>query len=193
MTTWNAAFETEFAQEDEGYESGSENFNIPTPLSRILRIYHVSTREAFSIDPTDFGQSPTTPEHNEETSPHRCRYCSFTHGWLVFTSSNDESPVRHSECCHHSNVDGSSPVHRRAVLPSPVQHNLCHSLTPPWTTEQSYIDLDDELTSTEEHLPTALLNDGIWSEDPILDRPLCIHEGPHRPNLQCSYPALTAP
>ena len=43
MTTLNEAFETELAQEGEGYESGSENFNIPTPLSRAPRIYHVST------------------------------------------------------------------------------------------------------------------------------------------------------
>ena len=41
VTTLNDTFETELAQEDKGYESGSENFNIPTPLSRALRIYHV--------------------------------------------------------------------------------------------------------------------------------------------------------
>ena len=32
MTTLNAAFENKLTLEDEGYESGSENFNIPTPL-----------------------------------------------------------------------------------------------------------------------------------------------------------------
>ena len=30
MTTLNAAFETKLTLEDGGYESGSENFNIPT-------------------------------------------------------------------------------------------------------------------------------------------------------------------
>ena len=44
VTTLNDAFETELAQEDEGYESGSENFNIPIHPSRAPRIYHVSTR-----------------------------------------------------------------------------------------------------------------------------------------------------
>ena len=34
VTTLNNAFETELAQEDKGYESESESFNIPTPLSR---------------------------------------------------------------------------------------------------------------------------------------------------------------
>ena len=32
MTMLNAASENKLALEDEGYESGSENFNIPTPL-----------------------------------------------------------------------------------------------------------------------------------------------------------------
>ena len=32
MTTLNAASESKLTLEDEGYESGSENFNIPTPL-----------------------------------------------------------------------------------------------------------------------------------------------------------------
>ena len=33
----NAAFEQKLALEDEGYESSSENFNIPTPLRRTLK------------------------------------------------------------------------------------------------------------------------------------------------------------
>ena len=32
MTMLNAAFESKLALEDESYESGSENFNIPSPL-----------------------------------------------------------------------------------------------------------------------------------------------------------------
>ena len=32
MTTLNAAFEQRLAMEDDGYESGSENFNNPPPL-----------------------------------------------------------------------------------------------------------------------------------------------------------------
>ena len=31
VTTLNAAFESKLTLEDEGYDSGSENFNIPTP------------------------------------------------------------------------------------------------------------------------------------------------------------------
>ena len=35
VTTLNAVFEQELALEDEGYESGSENFNMPTPLRKM--------------------------------------------------------------------------------------------------------------------------------------------------------------
>ena len=45
MTTLNDAFECELAQEDEGYESGSESLNIPTPLCRAPRLDHISAHE----------------------------------------------------------------------------------------------------------------------------------------------------
>ena len=51
MITLNAAFESKLALEDEGYESSSENFNIPTPLRRTSRIHHVSSDENVSFDP----------------------------------------------------------------------------------------------------------------------------------------------
>ena len=43
MTTLNPAFKSKLALEDEGCESGSENFNIPTPLRRMSKIHHVSS------------------------------------------------------------------------------------------------------------------------------------------------------
>ena len=51
MTTLNAAFESKLALENEGYQSGSENFNIPTPLRRYSKIHHVSSDENISFDP----------------------------------------------------------------------------------------------------------------------------------------------
>ena len=36
VTTLNDAFATELTQEDEDYESGSESFNVPIPLSKTL-------------------------------------------------------------------------------------------------------------------------------------------------------------
>ena len=51
VTMLNAAFEQKLALEDEGYESGSENFNIPTSLRRTLKIHHVSSIENTSFNP----------------------------------------------------------------------------------------------------------------------------------------------
>ena len=65
MTTLNATFESKLALEDEGYESSSENFNIPDPLRRTSRI-HVSSDVNISFDPvtpcsTHTGQSHCKP------------------------------------------------------------------------------------------------------------------------------------
>ena len=56
MTPLNAAFESRPALEDEGYESGSKNFNIPTPLRRTCKIHHISSVKNASFDP-----DPVTP------------------------------------------------------------------------------------------------------------------------------------
>ena len=67
MTTLNDAFEIELTHEDEGYDSVSENFHIPTPLTRALRVYHVSMEDDLSFNLANFGQWPTTPEHCAES------------------------------------------------------------------------------------------------------------------------------
>ena len=66
MTALNATFKSKLMLEDEGYESCSENFNIPTPLRRTYRIHHVSSDENISFDPampcsTCTGQSHCKP------------------------------------------------------------------------------------------------------------------------------------
>ena len=50
MTTHNAV-KSKLTLEDEGYESSSEKFNIPTPLRRTSRIHHISSDENISFDP----------------------------------------------------------------------------------------------------------------------------------------------
>ena len=51
VTTLNVASESKLALEDEGYESGSKKFSIPTPLRRISKIYHISSVENASFVP----------------------------------------------------------------------------------------------------------------------------------------------
>ena len=136
MTTLNNTFEIKLAQEDEGYESGSESLNIPTLLRRAPQIYHISTSENLSFNPT----TPlTTAEQHPVHSPQRFRYHSPVHHHLVFSSSDEETPVRPSDpCLWCSSTSDSSPVCRRAEPPPlPVQHHLnYHTSTP--NTDQSF-------------------------------------------------------
>ena len=61
----NAAFESKLTFEDEGYESGSENFNILTPLRYSPRIHHVSSDDSISFDPSTPCSTSTTQSHHE--------------------------------------------------------------------------------------------------------------------------------
>ena len=42
MTAPNAAFKGKLVLDDKGYESGSTNINLPTPLRRSTKIHHIS-------------------------------------------------------------------------------------------------------------------------------------------------------
>ena len=66
------------ALEDEGYESISENFNIPTPLRRTSKIYHVSSFEHTSFDPDLVIPHSTGQSHLR-----------LVHRWLTYSSSDD--------------------------------------------------------------------------------------------------------
>ena len=57
MTTLNAAFEWKLALEDEGYESSSENFNMPAPLRKMPKIHHVSSIDPNLVTPCSMFQS----------------------------------------------------------------------------------------------------------------------------------------
>ena len=49
VTMLNDTFERELVLEDEGYESGSETSNLPTPLRRTSRIHHISSDDNISF------------------------------------------------------------------------------------------------------------------------------------------------
>ena len=66
------------AFEDEGYESGSENFNIPTQLRRTSKIYHMSSVRNASFDPDPVTPCSTGQSHLRQV----CR-------WLTYSSSDD--------------------------------------------------------------------------------------------------------
>ena len=95
MTTLNAAFEWKLALEDEGYESGSENYNIPTPLRRAPKLHHISSIENTLFDPNLVTPCSTVLSHLRLV----CR-------WLTYSSSDDSdasedtsSPKSNSNRC----------------------------------------------------------------------------------------------
>ena len=136
MTTLNDAFERELSQEDEGYESGSESLNILTPLRKPSRIYHISTNENISFDPTTV--LTTAAQCPEATSrSHSSVWCC-----LMFDSSDEESasPI-------------SSPLHSRT---EPSSLACCHM-------DYQHPSLSDsgnsfqDVTNEEEDFPTVTL------------------------------------
>ena len=70
----NAAFDQQLSLTDEGYKSGSDTIDLPTPLRKTPRIHHVSSMEHASFDP-----APTTPCSTPQTPPRPvCRHLSFS-------------------------------------------------------------------------------------------------------------------
>ena len=78
VTTLNVAFEQKLALEDEGYESGSEIFNMPTPLRKMPKIHHIS-----SIKNASFNPNLVTPHSIVQS------HLRLVHRWLAYSSSDD--------------------------------------------------------------------------------------------------------
>ena len=60
----NAAFDQQLSLADEGYESGSDNIDLPTLLRKMPRFHHVS-----SMEYTSFYPAPVTPCITPQTPP----------------------------------------------------------------------------------------------------------------------------
>ena len=123
--------------DDEGYESGSENLNIPTPLRRTSKIHHVSSDENISFDPATPCSTGTSQLHHKPVQH-----------WLTFSSSDDEDTLT---------VDNPSPL-SIAPLQDPIYflqqpHSKC--------TLNIYDDLDDE--EEEQDLQIVSLEDDHWT------------------------------
>ena len=162
MTTLNAVFESKLTLEDEGHESGSENFNIPTPFRRTSKIHHVSSDENISFDPTTPHSTGMSQSYHK---PVQCQ--------LTFSSSDDEDTSTVNNPSPSSIVPLQKPVD---FLQQP--HTKC-ALT-------ICDDLDNE---EEEDFQTVSLEDDHWTMEEIPDRQLCIHE--HSvPHELCPYPCL---
>ena len=162
MTMLNATFEQKLALEDEDYESGSENFNIPTPLRRTLKIHHISSIENASFDPV-----PVTPCSTRQSCLGPvCRR-------LTYSPSDDNDTSEDEVSSPHSMPQVQYPTPDTRSLPS--KHTLA-----------TYEHLEDE-ADEEEDFQTIPLDDEHWTTEEIPDRPLCMHV-PSLPHRLCPYP-----
>ena len=87
----NAAFDQQLSLADEGYESGSDTIDLPTPLRKTPCIHHVSNMEHASFHP-----APTTPCSTPQTPPRPVCRC------LSFSSADSYMPDSISECSESS-------------------------------------------------------------------------------------------
>ena len=91
----NAAFTQQLSLADEGYESGSDTVDLPTPLRKTPRIHHVSSMENASFNPAH------TTAHSTVT---------------ITPCSSPQTPTRPVHCCQSFNSDSdqdpdSTPVY----------------------------------------------------------------------------------
>ena len=151
VTMLNAAFEEKSALEDEGYDSISENFNIPTPLRRTLKIHHVSSIKntsfySFLVTPCSTRQSHLRPVHRR----------------LMYIPSDDNDSSEDEVSSPHSMPQVQYPTPDTRSLP--FKHTLA-----------AYEHLKED-ADEEEDFQTVPLDDEHWTTKGISDRPLGIHE-----------------
>ena len=162
----NAAFDQQLSLTDDGYKSGSDTIDLPTPLRKTPRIHHVSSMEHASFDP-----APTTPCSTPQTPPRPvCRH-------LSFSSADSYTPDSTPECSEDEEEDfqmvplddehwTSEETPERTLCIH--EHGLPHGLCPypcPYTNYQmpSYMDSlglsdisdyeDYMVTSSNEDIP----------------------------------------
>ena len=85
----NAAFTQQLSLADEGYKSGSDTVDLPTPLRKTPHIHHVS-----SIEHASFNPEHTTPCNTVTMTPHSSLQPPTrpVHQCLSFSSNSDQDP-----------------------------------------------------------------------------------------------------
>ena len=142
----NAAFTQQLSLADEGYKSGSDTVDLPTPLRKTPHIYHMSSIEHASFNPVH------TAPHNTVT---------------ITPFSSPQTPTR-PVCCHLSfNSDSDQDPDSTPVYSDSSDGDQDPDSTPVYPDSP-----DDE----EEDFPTVPLDDEHWTLEIVPERTFCIHE-----------------
>ena len=127
----NAAFNQQLSLADEGYESGSDTIDLPTPLQKTPCIHHIS-----SMEHTLFNPVPTTPCNRPQMPPrlvHRCLSFSSADNCIpdntpVFSDSSDDEeeeyfqkvPLDDEHWTSEETLERTLCIHEHGLL-----HGLC--------------------------------------------------------------------
>ena len=116
----NAAYIQPLSLADEGYESGSDTIDLPTPLWKTPCIHHVSSMEHTSFNPVTTTHCSTvtiTPHSTTQTPPRPVCRC------LSFSSDNDQAPDSTPICSDSSDEEEdfqSVPLFRYPPIARPT-------------------------------------------------------------------------
>ena len=137
----NAAFTQQLSLADEGYESGSDTVDLPTPLRNTPCIHHMSSMENASFNPAH-----TTPHSTVTIIP-----CS--------SPQTSTRPV----CCHLSfNSDSNQDPDSTPVYSDSSDNDQDPDSTPVYSDSS---DNDQDPDEEEEDFPTVPLDDEHWTSD----------------------------
>ena len=102
---------------DEGYESGSDTIDLPTPLRKTPHIHHMSSMEHASFDPAH-----TTPCRTVTLTPSRFPQMPTrpVHHCLSFNSNSDQDSD--SMSVHSNSSDDYSDVEDFPTVPQDDEH-----------------------------------------------------------------------
>ena len=98
----NAAFTQQLSLADEGYESGSDTVDLPTPLWKTPCIYHISSIEHASFNPvhtTPHNTVTMTPYSSPQTPTRPVHHC------LSFSSDTEHSSDSTPACSDSSDKE----------------------------------------------------------------------------------------
>ena len=176
----NAAFTQQLSLADEGYKSGSDTVDLPTPLWKTPHIHHISSMEHASFNPvhtTPCNTVTMTPHSSPQTPTRPVHHC------LSFSSDSDQDPdSTQIQTVYLDSLDEEEedfqmvplddehwtseqvPERTFCIHKNGLPHNLCQYPCPYWSNDTvSYMDsldlsdiLDYEdymVTSSDEELP----------------------------------------
>ena len=167
----NAAFTQQLSLADEGYESGSDTVDLPTPLQKTPCIHHISSIEHASFNPVH-----TTPHNTVTMTPHSSPQTPTRPVcWhLSFSSDTDHTPDSTPACSDSSDEEEEDfqivplddehwtseevPERTFCIHEHGLPHNLCQYPCPYGSNDTvSYMDSLDlsDISDYEDYMVTS--------------------------------------